>query len=79
MDLGMETLQLAYLANIVGSDLGALMLPMGTLATLLWMYLLRKNKIFLSWSQYIQVVIFAVPVSTAVTLFSLYLWSRLFF
>src|SRR5690606_21691178 len=27
MNLGMDTLQLAYLANIVGSDLGALILP----------------------------------------------------
>lgn len=79
MNLGMDTLQLAYLANIVGSDLGALILPMGTLATLLWMYILKKNKIPISWGKYVQVVIVAVPISTAVTLVSLYLWSRLFF
>lgn len=79
MELGTGTLQVAYLANIIGSDLGALISPMGTLATLLWMYILRKNKVPLSWRDYFKVAICVVPLSTAVTLFSLYAWSRLFF
>jgi len=78
MGLDTGTMQLAYLANIVGSDLGALISPMGTLATLLWMYILKINKIPLSWGKYFTVAIYVVPLSTAVTLFSLYFWTRLF-
>lgn len=79
MGLDFEVMQLAYLANIIGSDLGALISPMGTLATLLWMFILKNNRIPISWGKYFKVVVAVVPISTVVTLFSLYFWTRLFF
>lgn len=79
MGLDFELMQLAYLANIIGSDLGALISPMGTLATLLWMFILKNHRIPISWGKYFKVVIAVVPISTVVTLFSLYFWTRLFF
>ena len=45
MGLDPITLKTIYLANIIGSDMGSLLLPIGTLASLIWMSILRKNKI----------------------------------
>ncbi|MGQ0415122.1 arsenic transporter, partial [Bacillus sp. HC-TM] len=45
MGLDPVTLKTIYLANIIGSDIGSLLLPIGTLASLIWMYILKQNKI----------------------------------
>ncbi len=45
MGLDPITLKTIYLANIIGSDMGSLLLPIGTLASLIWMHILRRNKI----------------------------------
>ncbi|OAS89396.1 MULTISPECIES: arsenic transporter [Metabacillus] len=76
MGLDTHTLQLAYLANIIGSDIGALISPMGTLATLIWMFILRKNKIQISWGQYVKVTILVIPIGLIITLLALYLWTE---
>jgi arsenical pump membrane protein len=76
MGLDTSTLQLAYLANIIGSDIGALISPMGTLATLIWMFILRKNKIHISWGQYVRVTILVIPIGLIITLLALYLWTE---
>ncbi|MDQ0340489.1 arsenical pump membrane protein [Caldalkalibacillus uzonensis] len=80
MEMGLDThtMHLAYLANIIGSDIGALISPMGTLATLLWIYILRLNKIPITWGKYFRVAICVIPLSLLVCLLGLYLWSRLF-
>lgn len=49
MGLDSLTVKTVYLANIIGSDIGSLILPIGTLATLIWMHLLKKNKIKITW------------------------------
>jgi arsenical pump membrane protein len=79
MNLDLSTLQLAYLANIIGSDIGALISPMGTLATLIWMFILRKNNINISWKQYFKVTILVVPIGLMITLFALYFWTEWLF
>jgi len=79
MNLSIEMLQLAYLANILGSDIGALISPMGTLATLIWMFILRKNNINVTWGQYIKVTILVIPVGLFVSLFALYFWTEWLF
>jgi arsenical pump membrane protein len=71
--------QTVYLANIIGSDIGSLILPIGTLATLLWMDILKKNNIKISWLEYIKVTIIVIPPTLIFTLLSLYLWLLLVF
>ncbi|QTC40535.1 arsenic transporter [Bacillus sp. V3] len=79
MGLDPHTLQIAYLANVIGSDIGALLTPVGTLATLIWMYILKTNGISISWARYLRVTIVVVPIGLIVSLLSLYLWVELLF
>ena len=74
MGLDMPTLQIAYLASIIGSDIGSLITPMGTLASLIWMFLLRKSGITISWGSYIKVTVMVIPIALLVSLLSLYIW-----
>lgn len=80
-DMGLQPLLLktVYLANIIGSDVGSLILPIGTLATLIWMHILKKNKIRITWMEYIKVTILVIPLTLIFTLFCLYLWLLLVF
>ncbi|WP_042351757.1 arsenic transporter [Bacillus massiliigorillae] len=79
MGLDPITLKTIYLANIIGSDMGSLLLPIGTLASLIWMYILRENKIKVKWKDYLSVTIIVIPISTFVTLFLLYYWVKVIF
>ncbi|WHY55973.1 ArsB/NhaD family transporter [Peribacillus simplex] len=55
MGLDPHLVQIAYLANVIGSDIGALLTSVGTLATLIWMYILKKHSINISWGKYLKV------------------------
>lgn len=77
MGLDLQTMQVAYLASVIGADIGALLLPMGTLATLIWMFIIRKNGIEITWSQYCKVTIIIIPIPLLISLISLYLWTGL--
>jgi len=77
MGLNLQTLQVSYIAIIIGSDIGALLSPLGTLATLLWMFVLRKNGIHITWSTYFKVALLVVPVTLLVTLIAFNLWLLL--
>jgi arsenical pump membrane protein len=79
MGLDPMVLHTVYLANIIGSDIGALLLPIGTLATLIWMHILRKNKIKISWKKYIKITIIVIPPTVIFTLICLYYWLVLIF
>ncbi|MFJ8066496.1 arsenic transporter [Psychrobacillus sp. NPDC096426] len=79
MGLDPITLKTIYLANIIGSDMGSLLLPIGTLASLIWMHILRKNKIKVTWKDYLSVTIIVIPISTIVTLTLLFFWVQLVF
>lgn len=79
MGLDPEMLQVAYLANVLGSDIGSLLTPVGTLATLLWMFILKENDIPISWRKYVKVTIITVPAGLFVSLISLYFWTNWFF
>ena len=74
MDLSLLELKIAYLANVIGSDMGSLLLPMGTLATLMWMHIIRKGKVMLSWFEYIKITVVVIPPATLFTLVILYYW-----
>ncbi|PLS16035.1 arsenic transporter [Bacillus sp. M6-12] len=79
MGLDPITLKTIYLANIIGSDIGSLLLPTGTLATLIWMHILRGNQVKISWGKYIAVTILAIPLTVIFTLTILYVWIELVF
>jgi arsenical pump membrane protein len=80
-EMGLDPLimKTVYLANIIGSDIGSLILPIGTLATLLWMHILKTNKIKITWLDYLKVTLVVIPPTLVFTLLSLYVWLLLVF
>lgn len=74
MDLDPLTLKIAYLANVIGSDIGALLLPIGTLASLIWFHILKQHKIKVTWKHYIRLTAIVIPPTLLFTLVILYAW-----
>ncbi|WP_066372147.1 ArsB/NhaD family transporter [Neobacillus fumarioli] len=79
MHLSPMALHVAYLGNIIGSDIGSLLTPIGLLATLIWMFVLKQYKVHISWSQYLRVTILVVPLTVIATIVLCYGWIRLIY
>jgi arsenical pump membrane protein len=76
MNIDPLTLKIAYLASVIGSDVGSLLIPIGTLASLIWMHILKQNKVKIHWKDYVKITLIVIPPTVLFTLILLAYWVQ---